>query len=370
MALSRNPRILILTAGFGDGHNSAARHLAEALDGSAEVKVADPCSLGSPKTNAFLSKAYREVITYAPRLWKRIYDSTDQQDFSKPLFFLKNTEIALGKLLTDFQPDLVVCTYPVYPYQLERHFTTLPRVPVITIVTDSMEVNAAWTRSPSDYFLVTDPATGKSLEKSNIPSEKIIVTGFPVSPRFEKTPTIGPEDETTPFRVLYFATSRYPHVQKLMRAVLDFPEINTEVTVVLGRNVRRLYRRTTELREDYPGRVHLKGWTRRVPELLCSHHLVIGKAGGATVHEAIAARCPMLVHHLVPGQEEGNIELLENLEIGSLATQPEQITAALKNLLADDAKFWREQKRNLVIHSRPAASAEAAQFVLSQVPPK
>lgn len=370
MALSRNPRILILTAGFGDGHNSAARHLAEALDNSAKVKVADPCSLGSPKTNAFLSKAYREVITYAPSLWKRIYDSTDKQDFTKPLFFLKQTESALGKLLTDFQPNLVVCTYPVYPYQLERHFSTLPRVPIITVVTDSMEVNAAWTRSPSDYFLVTDAATGKSLRKSDIPAEKIIVTGFPVSPRFQDTPTIEPDDQTNPFRVLYFATSRYPHVRKLMKAVLDFPEINTEVTVVLGRNVRRLYRRTAELKEDYPGRAHLKGWTRRVPELLCSHHLVIGKAGGATVHEAIAARCPMLVHHLVPGQEEGNIELLENLKIGSLATQPEQITAALKELLANDAKLWREQKRNLAIHSRPGASAEAAQFILSKATSK
>lgn len=360
-------RILILTASFGDGHNSAARQLAEALDGSSEVKVADPCSLGSPRVNAFLNKAYREVITYAPSLWKRIYDSTDQQDFSKRLFFLNNTEKAVGALLEQFRPDLVVSTYPIYPYQLERHFENHPRVPIVTIVTDSMEVNAAWTRSPSDYFLVTDLSTKNALIEKDIPGEKVVVSGFPVSPRFETIPKVEPDAPTNPFRVLYFPTSRYPHVRKLMRAVLDLPGLNAEVTVVLGRNVRRLYKKTTELRDAYPGRVRLRGWTTQVPELLCSHHLVVGKAGGATVHEAIAARCPMLVHHLVPGQEEGNIQLLEKLKIGALATKPEQITTALVELLADNAKLWRQQKRNLEVHSRPAASAEAAKFVMSLI---
>lgn len=364
------PRILILTASFGDGHNSAARHLAEALTEEAEVKVADPCHLGSPKVNTFLSKAYREITTYIPRLWSLIYESTDRQDFSKPLFFLKDTEAAVGNLLREFRPDLVICTYPVYPYQLERHFKNLTRVPVVTVVTDSMNVNAAWTRAPSDFFLVTDPATQSSVLNSGVPPNKIIVTGFPVSPRFETLHATSSGDSTKPFRVLYFPTSRSPHVRRIVKAVLETPDLHAEITIVLGRNLRRLYRRAKEMKDAYPGRVHLKGWTKKVPELLCSHHLIIGKAGGATVHEAIAARCPMLVHHIVPGQEEGNIELLEKLGIGSLATEAHQISEALHHLLADDAKAWRLQKQQLAIHARPAAAREAAQFLLSKTPSK
>ena len=41
-----------------------------------------------------------------------------------------------------------------------------------------------------------------------------------------------------------------------------------------------------------------------------THHLVISKAGGATVQEAIAARCPMIVNQVIPGQEEGNARLI------------------------------------------------------------
>ena len=64
------------------------------------------------------------------------------------------------------------------------------------------------------------------------------------------------------------------------------------------------------MREQGERASHL-GWTNQMPELMMSHHLVISKAGGATVQEAIAARCPMIVNQVIPGQEEGNAELIE-----------------------------------------------------------
>jgi len=96
---------------------------------------------------------------------------------------------------------------------------------------------------------------------------------------------------------------------------------------------------------------------------------VIGKAGGATVHEAMAARCPMLIHHLVPGQEEGNIELLEKHEVGLFTSTPEEISEALGKILADDAALWRKQKDILLDHSRPGGALNAADFVMDLLDP-
>lgn len=358
------PKILILSASFGDGHNSAARHLAEALQKNAEALVADPCDLGNPHINRFLCRAYREITTYTPRIWAWMYRSTDRQDFSEPLPFIAKTEDAVAQLLDDFQPDIVVNTYPLYPYMVERQFATRPRVPVITVITDSIEINAAWTRSPSDHFLITDDHTREGLITQKLPAEKIHVIGFPVSPRFEDLPKITSTDSINPFRVLFFPTAKSPHVNDIIGSVLAH---DTEITVVLGRNVRRLYRKVQSLKKDFPDRIHIKGWTRKVPELLSSHHLIIGKAGGATVHEAIAAQCPMLVHHIVPGQEEGNIELLERFKTGSLATSAKDIKESIGNLLDDDARLWRDQKDRLANRARPRAAREAAEFILSKV---
>ena len=357
------PKILILSASFGDGHNSAARHLAEAMEEQAEVLVADPCHLGNPRINAFLCKAYREITTYTPIIWASMYRSTDRQDFSQPLPFIAKTEDAVADLLDQFQPDLVVNTYPLYPYMVERQFANRRRVPIVTVVTDSIEINATWTRSPTDYFLITDKHTHEGLVTSNIPADKIKITGFPVSPRFENLRKISPDDPLAPFRILFFPTARSPHVNDIIRAAL-FHE--GHITVVLGRNFRRLYHKVRALKKKFPGRIHIKGWTRKVPELLSSHHLVIGKAGGATVHEAIAAQCPMLVHHIVPGQEEGNIELLDRFQTGSLATSAKAIREAISSLLADEATLWRAQKKRFLQHARPAAAREAASFILSK----
>ena len=125
--------------------------------------------------------------------------------------------------------------------------------------------------------------------------------------------------------------------------------------------------RAQEIKDAYPGRVRIIGWTRKVPQLLTSHHLVVGKAGGATVHEAIAARCPMLIHHLVPGQEEGNLRLLEAIGGGGLADSPEALSRQVADLLADHAAGWRSMKHALARHGRNAGAIAAASFILNQI---
>ncbi len=62
---------------------------------------------------------------------------------------------------------------------------------------------------------------------------------------------------------------------------------------------------------------------------------VVSKAGGATTQEAVAARCPMVVNQVVPGQEEGNCELLLRHGAGALATTPAAVMATLRSAFSD-----------------------------------
>jgi processive 1,2-diacylglycerol beta-glucosyltransferase len=112
-------------------------------------------------------------------------------------------------------------------------------------------------------------------------------------------------------------------------------------------------------------RTHLVGWTDRIPELLCSHHLYVGKAGGAIVHEAMAARCPVLVSHVVPGQEEGNIEMLERHDIGRLAAHyPSALASSVEEVFSSEAATWKRWKHNLARLAKPSASRDIASAVL------
>lgn len=360
------PRILILTAAFGEGHNSAARNIALALQAQgAETVVCDPCMQASPWITRHLCRAYRLVTTYAPRCWHRIYRSTDEIDFTKQRFrIMRKPERFLEKQMSDFSPDVVVCTYPLYPYFLQRiQANATQPVPVVTVITDSIAINGSWTKAQVQRWLVTDEITRQSLIKQGLPSDAIKTTGFPVHPTFATMAKLHASTSTVPFRILYFPTAKRGLVPEIATAMLEGFE-HTHITIVLGKNVRRLYRQAKAIQQRFPGRVRLLGWTRRVPQLLCSHHLVIGKAGGATVHEAIAAQCPMLVHHLVPGQEEGNLQLLMMLGGGMLTETARDVQLAMQRLLQQSAKHWREMKHHLDAHHSDRGGENAAQVIL------
>jgi processive 1,2-diacylglycerol beta-glucosyltransferase len=360
------PRILIVTAAFGEGHNSAAGNVSLALQSAgALTRVADPCLLGAPGITAVLSRGYRMVTNRLPRVWAMIYRSTDRCDFSRRTSpVMRFPEKALGALIDEFRPDALVSTYPLYPYFLKRIPQGIgARFPVFTIVTDSIEINAAWLRAPSDWWLVTDPSTRDAVIRKGLPPERVVDTGFPVSPLFAGLPPVDAGDDRSEFRILYFATASRSSLTEHGRALLD-ADVAVSVTIVLGRNVRALANAARELKREHRGRVRLIGWTKRVPQLLTTHHLVIGKAGGATVHEAIAAQCPMLIHHLVPGQEEGNLRLLEAIGAGGLATAPAAMEARVRDLLADNRSGWRSMKHSLARHGRNAGALAAARFIL------
>jgi processive 1,2-diacylglycerol beta-glucosyltransferase len=366
--MSPPPHYLIVTAAFGEGHNSAARNVASALVAAgAEARVYDPCMLASPVMTQCLSRLYRFATDYLPRVWEKIYYSIDRIDLNRSGTALSRQPARfLAKLIAAEQPTAIISTYPLYPYILQRIFLELGQsLPVFTVVTDSIEINSAWLRAPSTYWLVTDAATRDAMIRSNIPAARIIDTGFPVNPEFSKLTPLAATASCQPFRILFFPTAKRKSLTSFGGAILAASP-SVQLTLVLGKNVKLLYADARALRRAHPGRVRIMGWTRRIPRLLNVHHLVVGKAGGATVHEAIAAHCPMLIHHLVPGQEEGNLRLLEAIGGGGLADSPPTLTAKIIAILGNEAATWRTMKHALASHNRNAGAIAAAAFILDK----
>ena len=75
----------------------------------------------------------------------------------------------------------------------------------------------------------------------------------------------------------------------------------------------------------------------------------------------------MLIHHLVPGQEEGNLELLRAIGAGDLADTSSKLERKLQELLSNDCKGWKRWKRNLAKYSHPHSATITAQFILEKL---
>lgn len=83
MEKRRLPRILIVTAGYGEGHNSAARGVRDALAGRAEVRVTDLCAEAMPRMFRLTRAAYLWIISRMPRLWKLMYEVSDKRNLAE-----------------------------------------------------------------------------------------------------------------------------------------------------------------------------------------------------------------------------------------------------------------------------------------------
>ena len=356
-------RILILTAGFGEGHNSAARGVRAGLARVApkvEVELRDlfPETFGA--LNEFVRRAYSTLTNRWPRSWGYVYKWLDhKEDFDEQFQKFYGLKKNLGRLLDRFQPEVVVSTFPPYPYLLQQILGNERHCKNIAIVTDSITVNAIWYRAPADCFLVANEQSAAVVRNGGVPAEKIKVFGFPVSPRF----TDFAQDRQVPNkiapRVLYVINAGTSRAPQLVRKLL---ESNIHLTVTVGRD-ERLRRAIEGVTRDR--KIDILGWTDELPRLLCESHVLIGKAGGATVQETIAASCPMIINHVVSGQEEGNAQLIVDTNSGAIALSNNEVVSQVQRAFLNNAKQWRDWSANISKLSRPRASLDIAEFLLS-----
>lgn len=361
-------KILILTAGFGEGHNTAARNIGEALQEHPDVtaRVVDIYTLTHPRVNKVLQKGYVFAINKLPFLWEQIFNFINHPgSLEKTLFMASHLKRALGKLIGEFNPDVIISTYPLYSFlihQLRQDCHPACQAPLVTVITDSTAVNTSWYRCPANnFFIVADEETAAIVKHDHITPEKIKILGFPVTPRLA-TLAMTSVASLQPWKILYLPSSKLAHTLEVLQELHQLPDV--EVTVVTGR-LEELYAALKQSPLIDGKKIKLLGWTDQMPELLTSHHLYIGKAGGATVHEAIAAQCPVLISHVVPGQEEGNIELIERLDIGRLAVHyPVNLAASVTEIFAHDTAMWHRWKNNLKKIGSSSASRNIAEFIL------
>src|SRR5215470_13426798 len=198
-------RILILTAGFGEGHNSAARGVRAGLARVApkvEVEMRDLFPETFGLFNEIVRRAYLTLINRWPRSWRYVYDWLDRKkDFEQRFQKFRGLKKNLGRLLDRFQPDVVVSTFPAYPYLLQQILGNDRKCKNVAIVTDSITVNAIWYHAPADYFVVANDQSMAVVRDHGVASEKIKVFGFPVSPRFADFEKNRPSPSGVPPRV-------------------------------------------------------------------------------------------------------------------------------------------------------------------------
>ncbi|HEY5704326.1 MAG TPA: glycosyltransferase [Terrimicrobiaceae bacterium] len=360
--------LLILTASFGEGHNAAARNLREAI------------TLKSPQTNVLVSdifldaygwlirlveKGYLTVINHLPHFWRTTFELLDRTRIIEQHIGIYGAAARrLARLIAEHQPSVIASTYPgcnhlldfIYRKRLKRPFRTA------TIITDSLTINSVWYRAQSDFFLVANEPTAEVLVKAGISNQKVRVLGFPVPrifARLEGLRPVPPQDGR--WRLLYVINSGRHMAPEIARRLMILDDVQLAVTT--GRD-EDLARQISAISAATGRKADVFGWIPDMPRLMAESHLLISKAGGATVQESLAAKTPMIITQVVPGQEEGNARLIIEKGAGALATTPLEISAAARGAFANGARRWIDWQQAASSLSHPSAADDIAEFLL------
>lgn len=357
---------MILTASYGEGHNTAAKGLKAAIDArpgmTATIHDPFPEALGDRYQSS--RSDYLNIVNNFPLLWSGIYRLVDAfpVGFAAPTLLSKLTHQLAAKL-SEQQPDIILSVYPLYPYLLPEAFLLagLPSIPILTVITDSITINSIWHRRRTEGFIVPNPQSASVLRHAGIPDSLILDEGFPVSPSFhtEQLERLNPT-ATNRLKVLFMINGNRQRSREIAVHLLQRDDITATVTV--GHDTAL----AAELAKCIPAEhreSRILGWVSDIPSLLRTHHVVIGKAGGATVQESLAAVTPMLITQIFPGQEEGNARLLLENGCGVFVEKNADVFQTIDSLCADNFSRWHQMQSACQKLSRPDASIRIAERV-------
>lgn len=362
--------VLILSAGYGESHNAAARGLKEGFDLLGEMQ-ADVRDLFAPAFGKLYQRSkvnYQNMVSSTPNLWASISSALDLFPFTgKLISLLRPLKREMIQALKEHRPSAVVSVHPVYGHLMEAAAREAGQSGLrsYVVVTDSISVSSFWYKCKADAFLVPNDDTAAVLRAARVREEQLFVSGFPVSTKYAAQGEARPEPGGSVLpRVLYMVKGQPSRAVALVERLLR--ETAVELTVTVDSD-EALKKTLEELAARMQRPLTVLGWVSQMPQLLRRNHLLIGPAEGALVQEALAAKTPMLLTQICPGREEGNARLLIQNGCGAHCPTNEALSKSVTQLFERNAYGWNQMHRHASTLSRPDAAITTARWIAQRV---
>ena len=337
-------RVLILSAGVGSGHQSAARGLREELlSTNPELRVRVRNGLGERNRplRTFLERATRWQLTRLPSTYTLSYAVGVRWAPGRRLALAAlygASRSRLAALIDAERPDVVVSTYPgiTAPLGLMRHRGVL-RVPVCAVVTDIAGLHF-WAHPGADLHLASYP---ESLEEITA-----ITGGAPAAaahPPLSQTHLNGRRrcdarrdlglDPDRPLVVVSGGGWGVGDLRGAIDAALSLELAH--VVAVCGENRKATERLGSRYAQE--PRVTVLGYTDSMPDLLGAADVLVHSTGGMTCLEAAAQGCPVIAYGFSHGHVRQNVRTMVLHGLIRHAADSDELTDELRRVLRGSA---------------------------------
>lgn len=366
-------RIVVFSASFGRGYRQAAATLADRLRAqagpSAIVDVVDHLEHFAPKLQVLARLAYQQSERFFPScagdfsdLVRRYPDDPVVRELAA--FGVEGT----AGYLAEKGPDAVVSAHPVpgaVAAEALRVHLGDERTVCATVITD-LAVRSQWIHPGADMVCVAGPEVKDGLVAQGTPWGLLHVTGAPIGDGF------GRREERPALRARLGLGERFTALllgEGMAPAEADdvcrrLGGLGVQVVAVAAQD-RRLSERFDSAAARMSN-VRAYAWTDEMPVLMSAADVLVGRAGGMTMPEALAAGLPQVFVGGVPAQEVPNVDHLLDWGVALLA-RDEADAARRVDFLAhhpDRLRGMADQARRL---GRPDATRVIVDLVMGYV---
>jgi UDP-glucose 4-epimerase len=338
-AEQRPPRVLVLTADIGEGHDLPARiikaDVEEELPG-AEIEIVNTFEATGRIVAAIVRGGSRFTFRWMPWVFDLQYWLLTR--FAPTRWLAHHLGYALGaggllKLIAERDPDVVVSTYPGATAVLGmlRENRRLG-IPVQSAITDLAGLRY-WAHPGVDLHFVTHPESIEEVERLVGPGS-VEWTRPPISPDF-LTPRTRRDarralDVPAHARLVLVSGGGWGvgDLVGAVRAALSGDD--TLVACITGRN--EAAREKLEQRFGDNERVRVLGFTEQMSDWMAAADAMVHATAGLTVLEAHIRGCPVVSYGFAAGHLRANNAAFERFGLAEVAHSEHELESVLRHV--------------------------------------
>ncbi|MEI7026235.1 MGDG synthase family glycosyltransferase [Paenibacillus sp. y28] len=353
------PRILLLTAGFGNGHVQASRAIQEQFQkqGVQQVITLDLMKESHPLLNTIMISLYNkstQISRMGIDYYGWTYYLTRESEYDA---LINRTMNQLGRkklvqIIEQERPDAVVSTFP---FGSAPEICRSMGIHNVTVLTD-YALHSRWIHPKVDKYYVATEELRQQLADKGFSREQITVSGIPIRQQFCDMEAAPFPEHASGRTILVMAGDAgiSAYMGDMISALLTVGEAE-HVTVICGRN-DRLKQRLAAQFPSHP-RLSVIGYVNNIHEFMASAACIVTKAGGLTLTEAISMRLPIFIFKPYAGQERENAVYLSERGAAFISNHVEELAAQIEWLLGSKARYEETKKCMAAFKTRRAAAA-------------
>lgn len=359
-------KVIIFSVSFGNGHNQVCKVLANYLKNeNFSVVIIDTFDVINKLFHKVVLDSYLHLLRLRPSIWGKLYHYSEENP--NPLALKQFNSFLTNKLyhtLEEQMADVIVTTHPIATTLIANVIRKKNvKAQLYALLTDFAVHPMSIHPEVTGYFIASEhlrfyanlyKLDQKQFYPTGIPTPREQVQQY-TKLELRKKLHLDEQRKTVLIAGGGVGLAKFTEIL----SSLEIFEEKLQIICVTGSN-QKAKAKIERLQSKHI--IRTLGFTNLFMEYLKASDVLISKAGGVTMSEALVCETPVVIFQPLPGQEEQNSQFLLNYGAAIKAEIVDEIPVLLERIIFND-HYHGLMTENAKRLKQPFASREIAEII-------